>query len=194
MQEHQRQEWEARACPSLECPIRHRCIFHRTHVRQSAQPVEDFNQALAYAVAARYVGEGQFVGRSRTPFDYQEYLAHLGVAAHDPIHDLWERLGRRGFVVGYLFSNGDGMQGWLTPAETQDLRSRLDALPLPQYEATFPAMAQQLRAEQQRQPAPVAHLDLQWEALSLSFVRTVATIAVGSGQGLLWGNDLPTFR
>jgi hypothetical protein len=192
MQKHQRLQWEARACPSLECPIRHRCIFHRTRVTESAQPVEDFNQALAYAIAARYVGAGQFVGRSRTPFDYQEYLAHLGVTSHDPIHELWKGLGRRGFVVGYLFSNGDGIQGWLTPGETQDLHSRLDALPLPQYEANFPAMAEHLSAVQRRQPALVAHLDLQWEALSLSFVRTVATIAVGWGQGLLWGNDLPT--
>jgi hypothetical protein len=192
MQQHQRLKWEARACPSLQCPIRHRCIFHRTQVPESAQPVEDFNQALAYAITARYVGEGQFVGRSRTPFDYQEYLAHVGVAVYDPIHKLWEHLGRRGFVVGYLFSNGDGIQGWLTPGESQDLRSRLDALPLPQYEATFPAMAEQLGAEQHRQPALVGNLDLQWEAVSLSFVRTVATIAVGRGQGLLWGNDLPT--
>jgi hypothetical protein len=192
MPKHHRQGWDARACPSLECPIRHRCIFHRTHLTGSAQPVETFNQALAYAVAARYVGEGQFVGRSRTPFDYQEYLAHLGVATQDPIHELWERLGRRGFVVGYLFSNGDGTQGWLTPAETQDLRSRLESLPLPQYEATFPAMAEQLRSQQQRPPVRVAHLDIQWEALSLSFVRTVATIAVGLERGLLWGNDLPT--
>jgi hypothetical protein len=192
----QRQTWEARACPSPDCPIRQRCIFHCTYVTEREQPVEDFNQAFAYAIAARYVGEGQFVGRSYSPFGYLGYLADIGVDARDPLHELVERLGRRGFVVGYLFSNDDGIRGWLTPVETQDLHHRLDALPLPQYEATFTAMAEQCRAERirrgQRPPAPGVDLDRDWKALSLSFVRTVAAIAGSVGQGVLWGNDLPT--
>jgi hypothetical protein len=57
-------------------------------------------------------------------------------------------------------------------------------------------MAEQMHAEHIRpmqvHPAPGADHDTHWDALSLSFVRTVATIAAGLGQGLLWGNDLPT--
>jgi hypothetical protein len=201
LQEDQRPTWEVRACPSPDCPIQHRCLFHRTHLTGREQAVEDFNQALAYGIAAHYVGEGQFVGRSWTPFAYQAYLAQIGVDADDPLHEFLDQLGQRGFVVGYLFANSDGVQGWLTPAETQALHSCLAGLPLPQYEATFPAMAVQMHAEQMRakqirprqgHPAPGADHDTHWEALSLSFVRTVATTAAGLGQGLLWGNDLPT--
>ncbi len=54
---------------------------------------------------------------------------------------------------------------------------------LPRYEPTFAAMAAMYRSHSWE-----AHG--RWEPLSLSFVRTVATIAAGSGKGVLWGNDV----
>jgi hypothetical protein len=38
-----------------------------------------------------------------------------------PTRVLLRRLGRRGFVVGYGFSNGDGIHGWLSADETSEL-------------------------------------------------------------------------
>ncbi len=185
-----RNEWDLRACHSAECPMRRICAFHIQTREAGSYIVEEFNEALADAVAARCLGGNQFVGRSHTAFDYRTLLASLGVDDHDVVHDLLEKLGRRGFVVGYLFSNGDGMHGWLNPDETQQLLARLDALPLPRYEATLAATDEQWR-QFQEQHASMARSDSAWDALSLSFVRTVAVIAVGLRQGLLWGNDMP---
>ncbi len=195
-QQGQTYNWEERACRSMDCPMRHICRFHLdTDARKGS--VEDFNVALVDAVGMSCLGEHQFVGRSRTAFRYQEFLDRAGVAEDDTVHDLLERLGRRGFVVGYLFSDGDGMHGWLTPAETQALLSRLDALALPRYEPTVAAMTAQygqFGKRQAREGLSGAQLDAAWEALSLSFVRTVAAIAAGKEQGLLWGNDMPSLR
>ncbi len=195
-QQGQSYNWEERACRSLDCPMRHICRFHLdTDTRKGS--VEDFNVALVDVVGMSCLEEHQFVGRSRTAFRYQAFLEPAGVAECDPIYDLLERLGRRGFVVGYLFSDGDGMHGWLTPAETQALLSRLDALALPRYEPTVAAMTAQYSQFGKRhaqEGLPGAQLDAAWEALSLSFVRTLAAIAAGKEQGLLWGNDMPSLR
>jgi len=110
--------WDERVCRSTTCPMRPLCLFHQD---QTAGHVEEFNHALEVAVAVRCLGEGQFVGRSQTPFRFQQVLAYLGVAGDSVIHTLLERLGRRGFVVGYGFANGDGLHGWLTPEETHIL-------------------------------------------------------------------------
>ena len=77
------------------------------------------------------------------------------------------------------------LHGWLTGEETQELAERLWALPLPAYEPTFEAMEGAHRSF----PATAA-VRHDWEALSLSFVRTVATIAAHEGKGALWGDDL----
>jgi len=179
--------WDVRACHSSTCPMRRICIFHIQARETGPYVVEEFNEALADAIAARCLGEGQFVGRSRTALDYRAILVSLGVDERAAVYDLLEKLGQRGFVVGYLFSNGDGVHGWLTPDETRQALAQLDALPLPRYEATLAAAHEQLRQSQQS----TEQSSSAWEALSLSFVRTVAAIAVSQGRGLLWGNDLP---
>ncbi len=190
-----------RACHSTVCPIRAICIFHADYARRV---VDDFNRALETAIAVRCLGPGQFVGRSQSAFRYQLFLEHLGIAGSDPLHDLLECLGLRGLVVGYGFANSIGIHGWLTPSETEDLRGRLAQLPLPQYEATFAAMEGLYRhflkegahppSGSAPSPAGLKAVEWQWEALSLSFVRTVATMASVIGQGVLWGNDVTAFR
>ena len=89
--------------------------------------------------------------------------------------------------MGYLFSDEDGVHGWLTPDETRQALAQLDALPLPRHNATLAAAYEQLR---QSQPSTEQRIGA-GQALSLSFVRTVAAITVSHGRGLLWGNDLP---
>jgi hypothetical protein len=170
--------------------MRRICPFHIQTRQAGSYVVEEFNEALADAIAVRCLGEGHFVGRSRTASDYRTVLVSLGVDEHNVVYDLLEKLGRRDFVVGYLFSNGDGVHGWLTPDETRQVFAQLDALPLPRYEATLAALDEQWRRFQ-GQHMPPERAAGAWDALSLSFVRTVAAIAVDRQQGVLWGNDLP---
>jgi len=66
----------------------------------------------------------------------------------------------------------------------------LAGLPLPNYKPTFAAM-EHFRATR---PGPYECEGVPIEALSLSFVRTVATIAVTRTRGLLWGNDIASLQ
>jgi hypothetical protein len=77
-------------------------------------------------------------------------------------------------------------------ADAAQLAQHLANLPLPEYEPTFAAL------EQFRKPMPGTQGGVYYEGaeeapfeeLSLSFVRTVATIATTRRLGLLWGNDV----
>ncbi|MGK5681071.1 hypothetical protein [Actinoplanes sp. URMC 104] len=159
-------------CPSRTCPERGRCVFHTANDQR--EELHALHEAL---VATRCLGEAQFVGRTATPDYYLPVLDRLGVPGDGPVRAHLRALGTRGTVVGYRWGSSEGIYGWLTVAETADLAVRLDRLPLPRYAPTFAGMAGQDR-------------DRDWPALSLSFVRTVATIAAGRGRAVLWGNDV----
>jgi hypothetical protein len=177
--------WEARTCQSRTCPARQHCLFH------VLQPEDDlvceFNVLFEQAVCARCLGEWQFVGRSVNAHWYDEALQRMQVPGGHPLARLLHHLGSRGWVVGYECSgSGEGIHGWLTPAETEQLAAQLAALPLPNYTPTFAAMEQFRKIH----PGPYECAGGPFDDLSLSFVRTVATIAVTRQLGLLWGNDL----
>ncbi|WP_143235435.1 hypothetical protein [Paractinoplanes atraurantiacus] len=169
-------------CPSTTCPERSRCSFHAGAEQEN---VEELSFLYAAWVTLRCLGEGQFVGRSARPSAYDPLLEHLGVPGNDPIRLYLNALDVRGGVLGYEFENTGGTYGWLNPAETADLAARLDKLDLPRYERTFAAASAAFGAFHS---GPSSELD--WPALTLSFVRTVATIAATTGQGVLWGGDL----
>ncbi|XVU22397.1 hypothetical protein ACQPZJ_34710 [Actinoplanes sp. CA-054009] len=172
-------------CPSTTCPERSRCSFHEGAEQAN---VDDLGFLYAAWVTLRCLGEGQFVGRSARPSAFEPLLGHLGVPAGDPIRLHLSALDVRGAVLGYEFERTAGTYGWLTPAETADLAARLDALDLPRYEPTFEAASAAFggyHKDPSRQPG-----ELEWPALTLSFVRTAATIATASQQGILWGGDL----
>jgi hypothetical protein len=181
--------FEARACRSTTCPERTRCPYHWAQADKLGSPVESLNFVLERAVARLCLGASQFVGRTVSAAEfYSDLLTELGVAGADPTRVLLRRLGRRGFVVGYGFSNGDGIHGWLWADETSELVRRLSDLDLPRYEPTFAAM----EAFRPRKPGPYECPGVSFKALSLSFVRTVAVIAQAERRGVLWGNDLIT--
>ena len=93
-------------------------------------------------------------------------------------------LGKRGFIISYQFGSGfEGVNGWLDSSETAELARKLDSLKLPRYEVSFAAM-------QQFSGDGYECVGFSFEALSWSFVRTVATIAAADGRGVLWGNGL----
>ena len=161
------------------------------HSLQSPAPAGDLAEQLNWlfkiAVSLKCIGAGQFVGRSRTVSDYAELLRELRVDNDDRIVELLAALGKRGYLIGYQFGSGfEGINGWLNQAETAALATALEVLPLPQYEESFAAM------ERFQNPTSreYEHPDFSFEALSLSFVRTVAKIAAGEGRGLLWGNGV----
>lgn len=180
-------QWDQRSCKSEDCPERDRCPFH-----QNSPPAiaEEVNWLFKVAVSIKCLGRSQFVGRSATVSHYCELLPSLGVGPDDSILSLLARLGKRGFVIGYQWGFGyEGINGWLDLNETVDLAKRLDVLRLPRHETSF-AMQQFLSAESGTYECP----GFSFEALSLSFVRTVATIAARENRGLLWGNGVTPWR
>ena len=131
----------------------------------------------------------QFVGRTRYALDFLPLLDRLEVAADDRIRDLLAALELRGRVLGYRGGGSDGIHGWLTPEETTELAMRLGELLLPAYPAILDGMAGYRRRLPQGGTRYAAN-DVGTDELMLSFVRTVATVAVGDGHGVLWGNDV----
>ena len=184
--------WDQRSCKSSECRERDRCQYHATAALEFAEPV---NRFLSVAVGLTCLGGHQFIGRSWGVADFLPALRDFGVQHADPLRGLLARLGKRGFVVGYQWvSSNDGINGWLNPEETVELAERLDRLPLPKYGASFDAM------QQFRRPHPLLYErfgikelvcdGFSFEALSLSFIGTVAKIAAKRDCGILWGNDV----
>jgi hypothetical protein len=139
-------------------------------------------------VKATCLGESQFVGRSFNIFFYKGVLKKNGVPLDSELWKLLFLLGARGFVIGYEFSNSDGIHGWLTPEETERLMSLLQPLPLPPLEPTFAAMK-----NTQRQSDGYKVEEWEFEELSLCFVKIVATVATAEGKGILWGNDVSSW-
>ena len=161
------------------------------HSLQSPAPseelVEQVNWLFKIAVSLKCIGASQFVGRSSRVSNYSKLLSDLGVKDDDPVVELLAALGKRGFLIGDQFGFGfEGINGWLDPIETAELAKRLETLPLPRYETSFAAMQQFRTGEWGEYECP----DFSYEALSLSFVRTTAVIAVREHRGLLWGNDV----
>jgi hypothetical protein len=177
-----RHDW--RPCPSGTCQERHQCPLHEgTDLGLN----EAFNGLFEAGVAERCLGPSQFVGRSWSSVQYLDLLDELGMAAGDPLRELLWALELRGGAIGYRFADGDGIHGWLTAEETADLAGRLAALPLPGYAPTFETMR---GFGGPTGGGPYELPGWTWPALSLSFVRTVATIAARDGKGVLWGNDV----
>ena len=192
--------WEARACRHPVCPVRDSCPFHRIQGDQLNVVADDWRRWLEKAIVQRCLGEGIFLGRSIDCFFYWNALDQLGVASTHPARALLERLGRRGFVIGYRGSSGtEGIHGWLCPAETKTLADYLFALDLPDYEYSFAAM-ESFKGARNILEGRVAGMEFQWpvyehpsasfEQLSLSYVRTVCTLAARERKGVLWGNDV----
>jgi hypothetical protein len=187
-------DWPQRACKSDACPERDHCPFHLNQPQESA---EELLWLFEYAVSMKCLSLGQFVGRSMVVTNYWTALFQLGVTQQDPILNLLAFLGKRGFVIGYQWGFGyEGINGWLNPAETLELAIGLDELPLPRYELSFEAMRSFNRPNPNEELYEKFGLTqyifpgTSFEALSLSFVRTVATIAANENKGVLWGNGV----
>lgn len=207
-------DWNVRACQSEQCPLRGWCPFH---LQRNHSMVEELNHALRAVVKAQCLGKSLFVGRTMNPGDYRELLDHLQTPPEHPVRALLKPLATRGFVIGFRWSlTGEGIHGWLKPDETEQLLAFLGELPLPQYELDTKNIESLLKVRQARdmirleaegiikgriafraepispalEEAGKAVLESEWYALSLSFVRTIASMAAAQGKGIMWGNDL----
>jgi hypothetical protein len=177
-------QWDQRSCRSEDCPERLHCPFHRYTANRIAEEVLWLFQC---AVSITCLGRSQFVGRSMTADCYGKLLSNLGLREDDRVMILLAQLGKRGFVIGYQFGFGhEGINGWLDPLETTELAARMEPLPLPRYDYSFEAMVSFRRELGNYECPPGAS----FEALSLSFVRTVAAIASREKKGILLGNDV----
>ena len=179
--------WDERVCRSTDCPEINHCPFHQG---RTGAPAENLLRLLEITVSLRCLGPSQFVGRSRVPDRFRDSLSEMNASCD--LESLLSKLGKRGFVIGYRWGGGEGIQGWLTPSETTELAWHLEHLPLPKYEASFEAM-ERFYKWQQYGSFNLGGYECDgysFEALSLSFVRTVATMASQKGKGVLWGNDV----
>ncbi len=175
-------DWNQRACASKTCVGSTVCPLHESRPPTVAA---DFNLLVQACVVDRCLGPGQFLGRSMSPLRYAETLRGLGVGADHPLTDLLLKLEYRGFVVGFMFANSDGIHGWLTESETERLHEELQVLDLPKFAQSFDAMASFRHG-----PAYQAPPEFSFQHLSLAFLRTVAGLARCEARGLLWGNDV----
>jgi hypothetical protein len=164
-----------------------------SHEMPAANLSEQITSLFNFAVSINCLGTGQFVGRSRTVSDYAKLLRQQGLQKDDRIVELLAALGKRGFIIGYKFGAGfEGINGWLDKSETAELAERLSVLRLPRYEVSFAAMERFRRSTASSYGNYVRYEcpGVSFEELSLSFVRTTATIAAAENRGLLWGNGV----
>jgi hypothetical protein len=188
-----RRGWGAQTyspCRSTGCPERGGCPMHEAQARRpsgGSEILELLNALFEGVVAVHCLTSSQFVGRSCYALDYLPLLTTLGVDAGDTVRELFAALELRGRVLGYQFGGSEGIHGWLTPAETVELGSRLRDLELPEYEATLDGMGAHRQVGPEGGTSYPAH---EFDRLSLSFVRTMAILAAEAGMGLLWGNDV----
>ncbi|MEM6926436.1 MAG: hypothetical protein AAF602_05880 [Myxococcota bacterium] len=181
--EARRPRWADRACRSKSCTLRGACHWH---VRGAWGDAERVNLMLEVLISRHCLGERQFVGRSSVPSDLVELLDGTSSAAATAARALLDRLGRRGFTVGYTFANGDGTRGWLDPSESGILHDALCELPLPRVPPTFEGMRAFHRPGLGYRPPD----GWSFPELSLAFVKTVAGLASRQGLGVVWGNDV----
>jgi hypothetical protein len=177
--------WERRACQSRTCPAKEVCPLHQTRQLPAA---EDFNCLLQACVVDQCLGPGQFLGRSVGPLWYSDTLAATGFGAKHPLFDYLRKLEYRGFVIGYRFSNSDGIHGWLSAGETEAFHAVLKGIDLPRFEPSFSAMEGFRRGLAFEAPAAYS-----FKQLSLAFLRAVAQMAIADAKGILWGNDIVTY-
>lgn len=174
-------EWNERACSSSQCPSHTRCPFHM----DGPACIAEVSFIIEQAVAWTCLDGSQFLGRSFNTGRYHELLCSSGIEQTHPLRKLLDALGMRGWVMGHQFSNSDGIHGWLDVEESRALHTLLGNLPLPTMQESFQAMQAMRMYDGYMVPEGAT-----WEALSLSFLRATAGIAVKQGRGILWGNDV----
>jgi hypothetical protein len=175
-----------RQCHSSTCEILSSCLFHAKYPDPNS--VELINVLYITTVSRYCLGEGQYVGRSNNPSSFNRVLKDKNLLT-PRLFALLEYLDLRGIVLGWGWSNSDGVKGWLNPTETQKLFNLLSRIPLPTYESSFDRMRMFLKTNSDGSKT-YQHPSASRDELFLSFLRTVSQIAGEQQKGILWGNDI----
>ncbi|MBK8285066.1 MAG: hypothetical protein IPK97_09365 [Ahniella sp.] len=117
---------------------------------------------------------------------YESLLCRHDSPSVARLRQLLEYLGGRGRLVGQDASEGDGLYGWLTPDEAEELISCAAGLDLPIMPADFDEMASYFARWRGAETSPDGH---DFDQLSLRFIINVAILANKQSMGILWGND-----
>lgn len=172
----------ARRCADKDCLANQDCPFYVGNPKDAAELLNHlFENAVAWLCEAR----GVFVGRSKSPATYEKTLSQFGVPEDDALRELLDRLGTRGFIFGYGWANGDGVHGWLTNEECNQLAEQLWQLDLPKYPANLENM-------EVWQPLNKKASSYDWDELVLAYIRAMAEHAAQNKLGIVWMNDVPT--
>jgi len=181
-----RSPWEERTCKSLTCDSRQGCPYHNSG---TGGDVESLNILFEGSVMSRCCGNGQFVGRTFNTSLYGDILSTFDIRSDNKIVSLLDKLGGRGYVVGYQWANTDGIHGWLDSQEAYLLAEELYSLPLPIFPESFEAMEAFRFLDRLGGAFYEAPHGYEFKHLSLAYVRTLCAIASKTSMGVLWGND-----
>ena len=144
-------------------------------------------QYLFQYAAETLLGDGVYMGRSMSPttFDFCNEIEAWQLPRNPDVWPLLEWLGDRGRAWTHGSGGfGEGVNGWLDPDESWLLAGGLGTLPLPSHPATLDAIR---RAREEGAGRCTDQGDC---PRLLAALRSLAEIAAGRGQGLLWARDV----
>ncbi|MDX1995322.1 MAG: hypothetical protein SF029_23260 [bacterium] len=167
-------------CESITCPLRMHCPLH---VSQDEYTAQTLGMLLDMMIEVRCIQPPQFLGRSINLHFYEDILEPLDQPGR-ALRLLFSRLLSRGGVLGTRMMGPEGIQGWLTPAETQAFADDLARLDVMLADATLDEIDRLFKASQNNAT------NIPFAEISFSRLRATAVVAVQQGLGLLWGNDL----
>ncbi|MFD3164497.1 hypothetical protein [Herpetosiphon sp. NSE202] len=180
-------EWKERACRSSNCVEINQCPLHTSRQQGVA---DDLMLLFAEVVDLLCLGPSMFVGRTVTMRFYQAWLEQQGMEPAHPAYQLLNRLGQRGWVIGYGWGgSAEGIHGWLDPAETARLAYHLSKLELPAIKPSLEAMQQALKTFWNQDLRAEYFPNVAFEALGLAFIRNLALLAMQQQRGLIWVNS-----
>jgi len=185
---------DRRRCRDKECRSRSRCPFF---LKDKIVEWESTSIALSEMVDAILNPElkDEFMGRRASTNNFRELLDDWNVPQNASVRDLLDRLGSRGFIIGYQFmGSGEGIHGWLTTEECLSLATELRKLDIPKFEATKDELKKMrpLGVEFKKLYREAEYKfevrERQWRVLTLAYLCAFAEYAALTNMGLIWIN------
>lgn len=185
---------ERRNCREKECCSRSECPFY---FENKGVEWQDTTIALSKMIQAILHPElkDKFMGRRSSTHNFRELLDDWKVPRNARVRELLDRLGSRGFYIGYQFSGaGEGVHGWLTSEECLSLAIELRKLDIPKYEATKDELIKmcpqgvEFKKLYQRADYKFEDRERQWRVLTLAYLCAFAEYAAFSNMGIIWIN------
>ena len=187
---------ERRSCRDKKCFSRSECPFFFKNKNYSER--EGAAIAFSNIVEAILYPElkDKFMGRTASTNNFRELLDDWNVPLNASVRDILDRLGSRGFFIGYEFmGSGEGIHGWLTTDECLSLAIELRKLDIPKFKATKDELIKMcpLGAEFKKLYRQTEYKfevrQRQWRVLTLAYLCAFAEYAALSNMGIVWINQ-----